>query len=105
MPPFPVEESMLGPDGVTFLEPHATAYATFLATQIADLVAYFESRHHRTRGEVNLEEQRPPLDVTQVGSPPQLHWGTPNSSGASWHNNDSTHSTPVQAGRPISGVR
>ncbi len=103
MPPFHVEEAMLGPDGVTFLEPHATNYATFLASQIADLIAYFESRHHRTRGEVNLEDPRNPLDVTQIGSPPHLNWGTPNSSGVSWNNN-SVHSTPVQAGKPLSGV-
>jgi hypothetical protein len=104
MPHFHVDEGMLGPEGTTLVEPHATGYATFLASQIADLIAYFESRQHRARGEVNLEE-RGPLNTTLVGSPPLLHWGTPNTTGASWNNN-SIHSTPAKdgTGRPLSGV-
>jgi hypothetical protein len=105
MPHFPVEESMFGPDGTGLLEPHATTYATFLAGQIGDLVAYFEALHHRSRGEVNLEGQSA-LNTTQISSPPHLGWGTPNGSGVSWNNN-SIHSTPLRPGtdKPMSGVR
>ncbi len=105
LPQFNVVESMLGTDGTFMVEPHATSYATFLAGQIADLIAYFESRQHRSRGEVSLEE-RPTLNATQLGSPPLLNWGTPNTSGVSWTNN-STHSTPMRNGveKPMSGVK
>jgi hypothetical protein len=104
LPHFQVDETMLGPDGLTFVEPHGTSYATFLAGQIADLIAYFDARRHRSQGEVNLEE-RNPLETTHFGTPPLLHWGTPNTSGGSWNNN-SLHSTPAHGGtgKPMSGV-
>ncbi len=101
LPHYSIDPSMLGPDGVTLMEPHGTAYSAFLASQITDLIAYFESRHHHTRGEVDLTSENPG-NVTQVTSPPYLNWGTPNSSGASWHN--SHHSTPNSAAKPPSGI-
>ncbi len=101
MPHFPIEPTMLGPDGVTLLEPHSTAYVSFLASQIADLIGYFESRHHRTRGEVDLTGDNQGLDVSAIQSPPFLNWGTPNTSGL---NNNSVHSTPKTVSKPPSGV-
>jgi hypothetical protein len=104
LPHFAVDETMLGPDGVSLLDPHSTTYVTFLAGQIADLIAYFESRHHRANGDVTIDD-RPVfhLDRTQM-TPPLLHWGTPNTSG---FNNNSTHSTPNTTdppAKPQSGV-
>jgi hypothetical protein len=99
LPHYSIDQSMLGPDGVTLLEPHGTTYSAFLASQIADMIAYFESRTHRTRGEVDLTTENPG-NVSQFTSPPQLNWGTPNSSSASWRNT-SHHSTPS---KPPSGV-
>jgi hypothetical protein len=99
MPHYSINPSMLCPDGVTLMEPHGTSYSAFLASQIADLIAYFESRHHRTRGEVDLTTENP-ANVTQYTSPPYLHWGTPNTSGPLWDNNNSQHSTPHSAAKP-----
>ncbi len=65
---------MLRADNVTYLlEPHLTEYVTFLATHIADLVAYFDARQSRSNGEVTMDEDG---EVC-----PPLNWGTPNSSG------------------------
>jgi hypothetical protein len=102
MPHYSIDPAMLGPDGVTLMEPHGTSYSVFLASQIADLIAYFESRHHRTRGEVDLTGDNP-NNVTQYTSPPYLNWGTPIASGGSFNNN-TLHSTPNSAAKPPSGV-
>ncbi len=92
---------MLGSDGLTLLEPHATMYASFLASQIGDLIAYFDARARRATGIVTLAEPgQTPLNRT----PPQLNWGTPNTSGLSWAN-ASGHSTPRDSSDvPQSGV-
>jgi hypothetical protein len=94
MPYYAVEESMIGPDNVTLIEPHQTAYVTFLATHVADLVAYFDARQSRANGSVSIDEDRPPLN-----------WGTPNNSGMnnSWQDPNLNHSTPKP--RPLSGVQ
>jgi hypothetical protein len=100
MPHYAIEESWLSPDGLTLLEPHSSTYVTFLANQIADLICYFESRHHRTRGEVSFNDDH--LNQTQM-TPPLLNWGTPNTSG-NW---GSQHSTPRHEDdptKPKSGV-
>jgi hypothetical protein len=61
MPYYAIEESMLGPDNVTLLEPHQTAYVTFLAIHLADLIAYFEARQSRANGSVSIDDGHPPL--------------------------------------------
>jgi hypothetical protein len=50
MPLFPVGPSMLGDYGITLIEPYQTSYMMFLASQIPDLISFFESRHQRTQG-------------------------------------------------------
>ena len=118
---------MLNADGVTFVDP--VPFVVFLAQQVADLIAYFESRHHRTTGEVVLDG--PTIQNTQC-TPPPLNWGTPSTSGIlisvsftflcpncflmlflgtmvtrNWaddSNNNSNHSTPKDPSRPASGV-
>ncbi len=98
MSSYPILEDMLGPDGLSLVEPHATPYTTFLACQIADLISYFEAREHRVRGVVTVPDN-PAFDRSHL-SPP--HWGTPNTTGASWADE---HSTPrVTSERPQSGV-
>jgi len=67
---------MLGSDGVSLIDP--TPYLVFLAQQISDLIAFFESRHRRTTGEVTLDG---PAILTTQQTPPPLNWGTPNTSG------------------------
>ena len=97
---------MLGPDGV-LVEPHSVSFVTFLATQIADLIAYFESRHRRTTGEVNLADLEPGTATVNLNlTPPLLNWGTPGTSGAvnsSWGTSTPT-STPRAPPKPQSGV-
>ena len=103
MPHYPIDQAMLAPDGQTLLEPHATSYVGFLATHIADLIAYFESRHHRTRGEVNLVDDGQAASTSINATPPRF-WGTPNTSRVSWNNN-TLHSTPHDGpSKPQSGV-
>jgi hypothetical protein len=97
---YPILEDMLSPDGMSLVEPHATPYVTFLACQIADLIAYFDAREHRVRGVVTIPDN-PVFDRSHL-SPPPLNWGTPITMGASW---DGDHSTPcVTQERPKSGV-
>jgi len=100
MPHYHVEPLMLGPDGVVLVEPFSSAYATFLATQISDIMAYFESRQKRVTGEVTI------TDVPET-PPPVGAWGTPGST--SW----GATSTPAgglpdatlqENNRPRSGV-
>ena len=57
---------MLNPDGVTLVDP--VPYVVFLAKQIADLIAFFKSRHHRTTGEVVLDG--PAIQAAQQTPPP-----------------------------------
>ncbi len=102
LPHYAVDESMLSPDGVTLLEPHATTYMTFLAHQIADLIGFFESRHHRTRWDVIITED-PNLNRTQM-TPPPLTWGTPNTSGT-WNSHHSTPRNSDEPEKPRYGVR
>jgi hypothetical protein len=84
---------MLAGDSITLLEPHSVSYATFLASQIGDLIAYFDARRHRGAGEVTIDETHDENDVT-------INWGTPG--------NESTHSTPKHppqgSDKPRSGV-
>ncbi len=98
MSSYAITEDMLSPDGSSLVEPHATPYTTFLACQIADLIAYFEAREHRVRGEVTVPDN-PVFDRSHI-SPP--HWGTPNTSGASWAEEHSTPRQPQE--KPQSGV-
>ncbi len=101
LPNLAIDESMLDADGETLLEPHSTSYVSFLATQIADLIAFFESRHHRSRGEVTIGDDNH-LNRTQM-TPPPLNWGTPNTSGT-WNSNHSTPRDNDAPEKPKSGV-
>jgi hypothetical protein len=84
---------MLAADSVSLVEPHSVSYVTFLATQLGDLIAYFDARRHRTAGEVTIDE-------TQEDNNASINWGTPG--------NESTHSTPKHPSKdpskPRSGV-
>lgn len=75
IPFYPIDEMMLAPDGLTLPIP----YVIYLAKQIADLIAFFESRQRRTTGEVPLDGPSAPVNPLQT--PPVLNWGTPNTSG------------------------
>ncbi len=95
---------MVGPEGIVLVEPHRSAYVIFLASQIADVMAYFEARKERARGQVNIDDEgtfQPPP------TPPNLPWGTPSTSGKS--TSQLNNNTP-QSGRkdlenmPKSGV-
>ncbi len=93
LPYFPIESSMLAADAVTLVEPHSVSYVTFLASQIGDLIAYFDARRHRTTGEVTIDE-------TQEDNNGTVNWGTPG--------DESSHSTPKHprsdSNKPKSGV-
>jgi hypothetical protein len=104
MSSYAITEDMLSSDGLTLVEPHATPYVTFLACQISDLIAYFEARDHRVRGDVTVPDN-PTFDRSHL-SPPPLNWGTPNTSGVSWAEDNPTPRHPGSAQeRPQSGVK
>jgi hypothetical protein len=118
MPLFPVGPSMLGNDRITLLEPYQTSYMMFLASQIPDLISFFESCHQRTKGTTSVAQGPTrsilhcvfvlpdPGTVTlddEPTTPPFLLWGTPNTSGnmsTAWHNNN----TPDRGEKPQSGL-
>ena len=77
MPYYPINEMMLAADGLTLIDP--IPYVIYLAKQIADLIAFFESRQRRSTGEVRLDGPSAPVNPLQ--NPPVLNWRTPNTSG------------------------
>jgi hypothetical protein len=89
---------MVGPDGITLIEPHRSQYASFLVAQISSLLTFFETRDARTRGEhtVNDDEdtfQPPP-------TPPSVGWHTPSSN----NRNPPSGQKPEAEAGPRSGV-
>lgn len=103
---------MLRLDGVSLNSAATVSFLTFLATQITDLVGFFDSRSERTQGEIVLDENSnlgvvnpEPMEQQPVGAstPHTPHVGT---SFGSWNFPDS-YSTPVvgpNPSPPISGV-
>jgi hypothetical protein len=97
LPYFAVEATMVGPDGIVLVEPHRSSYASFLASQISSLLAFFEARDARTRGEVTVNDDEDTFQPPPT--PPNLGWHTPSST-----NRGSSGQKSTDESGPRSGV-